>query len=35
MAYGKISEKQKEILEYIKREILNKGYGILDYVFGG
>ena len=26
MAYGKISAKQKEILEYIKEEILNKGY---------
>lgn len=26
MAYGKISEKQREILEYIKKEILNKGY---------
>jgi repressor LexA len=26
MSYGKISEKQKEILEYIKSEILNKGY---------
>lgn len=26
MAYGKISSKQKEILEYIKQEILNKGY---------
>lgn len=26
MAYGKISEKQKEILEYIKNEILNRGY---------
>ncbi len=26
MAYGKISAKQKEILEYIKQEILNKGY---------
>lgn len=26
MAYGKISTKQKEILEYIKQEILNKGY---------
>ncbi len=26
MAYGKISEKQREILEYIKQEILNKGY---------
>ena len=26
MASGKISEKQKEILEYIKQEILNKGY---------
>ena len=24
MAYGKISEKQKEILEYIKSEILNR-----------
>ena len=26
MAYGKISDKQKEILEYIKSEILNRGY---------
>lgn len=26
MAYGKISKKQKEILEYIKSEILTKGY---------
>ena len=26
MAYGKISSKQQEILEYIKQEILNKGY---------
>ena len=26
MAYGKISDKQKEILEYMKNEILNKGY---------
>lgn len=26
MAHGKISPKQKEILEYIKQEILNKGY---------
>lgn len=26
MAYGKISNKQKEILEYIKNEILNRGY---------
>lgn len=26
MAYGKISAKQREILEYIKKEILNKGY---------
>ena len=26
MAYGKITSKQKEILEYIKYEILNKGY---------
>lgn len=26
MSYGKISTKQKEILEYIKQEILNKGY---------
>lgn len=26
MAYGKISNKQREILEYIKHEILNKGY---------
>lgn len=26
MAYGKISSKQREILEHIKQEILNKGY---------
>ena len=26
MAYGKITAKQKEILEYIKSEILKKGY---------
>lgn len=26
MAYGKITAKQNEILEYIKHEILNKGY---------
>ena len=26
MAYGKISKKQKEILEFIKSEILNRGY---------
>ena len=26
MAYGKISSKQREILEYIKQEMLNKGY---------
>lgn len=26
MGYGKISDKQKQILEYIKQEILNKGY---------
>lgn len=26
MSYGKISNKQREILEYIKAEILNKGY---------
>ena len=26
MAYGKISDKQSEILDYIKTEILNKGY---------
>ncbi len=26
MAYGNISDKQREILEYIKDEILNKGY---------
>lgn len=26
MSYGKISSKQKEILEYIKNEIINKGY---------
>ena len=26
MSQGKLSEKQREILEYIKKEILNKGY---------
>ncbi len=26
MSYGKISDKQREILEYIKAEILNKGF---------
>ena len=26
MAYGRITDKQKEILEYMKQEILNKGY---------
>lgn len=26
MAYGRISDKQREILEYMKNEILNKGY---------
>ena len=26
MSYGKITEKQSQILEYIKSEILNKGY---------
>ena len=26
MGYGKISTKQKEILEFIKSEIINKGY---------
>lgn len=26
MSYGKITEKQREILEYLKKEILNKGY---------
>jgi len=26
MSYGRISDKQKEILEYMKQEILNKGY---------
>ncbi|MCR5665780.1 MAG: transcriptional repressor LexA [Eubacterium sp.] len=26
MSYGKISDKQREILEFIKQEILNKGY---------
>ena len=26
MATGKISEKQREILEYIKQEILQRGY---------
>ncbi|MDU3490913.1 MAG: transcriptional repressor LexA, partial [Clostridiales bacterium] len=26
MGYGKISEKQQQILDYIKEQILNKGY---------
>lgn len=26
MAYGKITDKQREILEYLKQQILNKGY---------
>ena len=26
MAYGKITDKQKEILEYMKKEIISKGY---------
>ena len=26
MSYGRITDKQKEILEYIKKEILNRGY---------
>ena len=26
MAYGKITKKQEEILEYIKNEILNRGF---------
>ena len=26
MEYGRISDKQREILEYMKQEILNKGY---------
>ena len=26
MEYGKISAKQQEILEYIKSEIVNRGY---------
>ena len=26
MSYGKITQKQSEILEYIKKEILSKGY---------
>ena len=26
MEYGRITDKQREILEYIKQEILNKGY---------
>lgn len=26
MAYGRITDKQREILEYMKQEILNKGY---------
>ena len=26
MGYGRISNKQKEILEYLKSQIINKGY---------
>ena len=26
MTYGKISKKQSEILEYMKKEILNRGF---------
>ena len=26
MAYGKITDKQREILEYMKEQILSKGY---------
>ena len=26
MSYGKISSKQKEILEYLKAQIINRGY---------
>ncbi len=26
MGYGKITDKQREILEYIKNEILNRGF---------
>ena len=26
MAYGRITEKQQEILDYIKNEILNRGF---------
>ena len=26
MSYGKISGKQREILEYLKSQILNRGY---------
>ena len=26
MEYGKITEKQREILEYLKNQIINKGY---------
>ena len=26
MSYGKISQKQSEILEYMKNEILNRGF---------
>ena len=26
MAYGKISSKQQEILDYLKNQIINKGY---------
>ena len=26
MGYGRISTKQKEILEYVKSKIINKGY---------
>lgn len=32
MAYGRITKKQTEILEYIKSQILNKGYPAHSYV---
>ena len=32
MAYGRITKKQTEILEYIKSQILNKGYPSIKYV---
>lgn len=29
MEYGKITQKQSEILEYMKNEILNRGFPLL------